>query len=100
MRAVDHLLNGGTNVIEVLLAEAADTGGDSSAGLGFILFMVFAYFIPTIVAVSRGVRNKGSVIAVNVFLGWTFIGWVVALAMALRTVDRQPLPGLQQPPLQ
>jgi hypothetical protein len=26
------------------------------------------------------------VIVVNVFLGWTLIGWVVALAMAARSV--------------
>jgi hypothetical protein len=31
--------------------------------------------------------NKGSTIVVNVFLGWTFIGWVVALAMACGRKD-------------
>jgi hypothetical protein len=25
------------------------------------------------------------VVVINVFLGWTFVGWVVALAMACRT---------------
>ena len=48
-----------------------------------LLFVVLIpYFIPTIVALSRGLHNKGSIIVVNVFLGWTLIGWVVALAMA------------------
>ncbi len=48
-----------------------------------LLLVVFVpYFIPTIVALSRGMHNKGSIIVVNVFLGWTLIGWVVALAMA------------------
>jgi hypothetical protein len=28
----------------------------------------------------------GSVVVINIFLGWTFIGWVVALAMAARSV--------------
>jgi hypothetical protein len=27
-----------------------------------------------------------SVLVINLFLGWTFVGWVVALAMALRDV--------------
>jgi hypothetical protein len=49
--------------------------------------IVFAlYFVPSIVAVARKVPNTGSIIVIDVFLGWTFIGWVVALAMACRTV--------------
>ena len=55
---------------------------NSSAGLILLLLMVIPYFIPTIVAINRNMHNKGSIIVVNVFLGWTLIGWVVALAMA------------------
>jgi hypothetical protein len=55
---------------------------NSSAGLILLIVMGIPYFIPTIVAISRNMHNKGSVIVVNVFLGWTLIGWVVALAMA------------------
>lgn len=51
-----------------------------------IVFVVALYFVPTIVAVVRGVPNVGSVIVIDTFLGWTFIGWVVALAMAARSV--------------
>jgi hypothetical protein len=45
------------------------------------------YFLPTIIAVARKVRNQGSIVVINFFLGWTLIGWVVALAMAFRTSD-------------
>ena len=52
-----------------------------------VLFLVVAiYFLPTIVGVSRNVPNSGSVFVINAFLGWTLIGWVVALAMAARSV--------------
>ena len=47
-----------------------------------MLLLFLAYFAPSIVANVRHVRNVGSVVVVNLFLGWTFIGWVVALAMA------------------
>ena len=50
------------------------------------LIILFLYFVPMIVGLIRGVPNIGSIIVINVFLGWTFIGWVVALAMACRTV--------------
>lgn len=56
----------------------------SSPALGIIIVIGF-YFVPTIVAVVRKVTNQGSVAVINLFLGWTLIGWVVALAMACRT---------------
>jgi hypothetical protein len=49
------------------------------------LIVLVLYFVPSIVAVARKVTHQGSVIVLNLFLGWTFIGWVVALAMACRT---------------
>ena len=54
---------------------------------GFILFLVVLalialYFLPTIIAVRRG-RQIGPVAVVNVFFGWSLIGWVVAISMAL-----------------
>ena len=59
------------------------TGGVTHSS-AFLIVLVF-YFLPTIVAVARKVTHQGSVIVINLFLGWTFIGWVVALAMACRT---------------
>jgi len=48
---------------------------------GFIGFLIL-YFLPIVVAGIRGHKSYGSVVVVNIFLGWTVIGWVVALAMA------------------
>ena len=56
----------------------------AAAGVG-IIFLIGIYFLPTIVAHSRKVRHQGSVAVINVFLGWTLIGWAVALAMACRS---------------
>ena len=58
---------------------------DFIVGLWLIAMLIGVYFIPTIVATERNVVNKWSVAVINAFLGWTLIGWVVALAMALRT---------------
>ena len=65
----------------------------SSSVHGLVVLVVLAvlYFLPTIIAADRGVTNTGSVIVVNVFLGWTVIGWVVALAMAARSVPPKSL---------
>jgi hypothetical protein len=54
----------------------------------FLIFLaILIYFTPTIVGGIRHVRNFGSVLVINLFLGWTLIGWVVALAMAVRSRD-------------
>jgi len=52
---------------------------------GFFFVVAALYFAPSIVAVLRHVPNTASVFVINLFLGWSFIGWVVALAMAVRS---------------
>ncbi|MFZ4104844.1 superinfection immunity protein [Flavobacterium sp.] len=47
-----------------------------------VLFMLL-YFVPTIIVMIRKTHNIGPVIVINLFLGWTFIGWIVALAMSV-----------------
>jgi hypothetical protein len=54
------------------------------AGLVLLAVLVAVYFLPAFIASRRKVPHSGSVVVVNVFLGWTLIGWVVALAMACR----------------
>ncbi len=41
------------------------------------------HFLPTIVAALRNSRNVVGIFLVNLFLGWTVIGWVVALIWAI-----------------
>jgi hypothetical protein len=56
------------------------------AGLVLLAAIGCAYFLPSFVASHRKVPNAGSVMVVNALLGWTVIGWAVALAMACRDV--------------
>ena len=51
-----------------------------------ILIAIGLYWAPTILAVSNRKANAGAIGALNFFLGWTLIGWVVALVWAM-TVD-------------
>jgi Superinfection immunity protein len=65
-------------------ALAIITGNGDRIGVAvFMLALIAAYWAPTVIAAQRGISNSGSVAIVNLFLGWTFIGWVVALAMAV-----------------
>jgi Superinfection immunity protein len=49
-------------------------------GFGFVM-----YFLPTIIALARSKRDIVGILLLNLFLGWTMIGWVVALVWALKT---------------
>ena len=48
-------------------------------GFGFVL-----YFLPAIIAFARSKRDTVSILVLNLLLGWTMIGWVIALVWALK----------------
>lgn len=50
--------------------------------------LVIVYLAPSYVAHDRKAPSLGTVVVVNVLLGWTVVGWIVALAMAYR--DKPP----------
>ncbi len=52
---------------------------------GIIVFIIglALYFLPTIIAVVRHHRNALAIFLINLFLGWTFIGWVAALVWSV-----------------
>jgi hypothetical protein len=59
------------------------TSPDSTLGWFLIAWAVVLYFLPSLVAYRRKKKNAVSIFVVNLFLGWTLVGWVVALAWAV-----------------
>jgi hypothetical protein len=49
-------------------------------GFGFVM-----YFLPSIIAFARSKRDSSSILVLNLLLGWTAIGWVIALIWAVKT---------------
>jgi hypothetical protein len=45
----------------------------------FFRCWVYLHFLPSIVALARSTRTTLSIFLLNCFLGWTRVGWVVAL---------------------
>jgi hypothetical protein len=56
-----------------------------------IIICLFIYFAPTIIGWNK--KNVGAIFMLNLFLGWTFLGWVVAIIWAF-TVDNDPQPQI------
>jgi len=47
----------------------------------FFLFAVGMYFLPAIIGWNK--RSSGGILLLNLFLGWTVIGWIIALIWAI-----------------
>ncbi len=54
----------------------------------FILLSIALYFLPAIV--GRNKANSGAIFVLNFLLGWTIVGWIVALVWAC-TVEAEPV---------
>ena len=52
-------------------------------GYLMIILVVALYFVPTIICGVKARKNGGAIAALNLLLGWTVIGWVVALIWAI-----------------
>lgn len=51
--------------------------------LFILLFFACLYFLPSIIAAFRNTHHLPALFLLNLFLGWTFIGWVLTLFIAL-----------------
>ena len=58
---------------------------NSSPVVSFLVMLLLSivYFIPSALAFWRAHRSKVAILTLNILLGWTGIGWIVALVWAL-----------------
>jgi hypothetical protein len=55
----------------------------------FLLLGTLLYFLPTIIGHNR--QNAGGIFVLNLLLGWTVIGWVIAMVWACSAETRLPV---------
>lgn len=48
-----------------------------------IVLPIVIYMFPTIIALARKKKNVGAIFILNFLLGWTLLGWIVALIWAV-----------------
>ena len=58
-------------------------------GFGALYLMLLLYVLPSVVSLRRGRPNHVSILILNITLGWTGIGWMAALLMAMRGEARK-----------
>jgi len=73
----------------LIIAQGAGAGGTAAAGGVFLLLLLALYFVPAMVAGARGHQNTAAIFMLNLFLGWTMLGWVIALVWAFTAVEKK-----------
>ena len=76
-------------------------GGGEAKGAVMLIVLALLYVLPSMLAWKRGSRRRWKITAINLLLGWTVIGWIVAMVMTLRyeppgdgdEEDREHIPG-------
>ena len=59
--------------------------------LGLVLLVAACvYLLPSVVAASTRHRHTGLIVLLNIFLGWTIAGWLIAFVWALVNPVRRP----------
>jgi hypothetical protein len=48
-----------------------------------LAFFLALYFLPTLIASGRNLYERNGILMLNLFLGWTGIGWLAALIWAI-----------------
>ncbi|TAM77420.1 superinfection immunity protein [bacterium] len=81
------------------LASVGNAAGVAGASFGVLLLVVIAigaYFIPSIIAFVKQKSNRIAILALNFFLGWSLVGWVVSLVWALSNEQPQQITIVNQ----
>jgi hypothetical protein len=59
-------------------------------GLFYLACFLGLYFLPTVFAFANSHLNAAAIFVLNLFLGWTLLGWVIALVWAFTSHRAQP----------
>ena len=53
-----------------------------------LILLVVLSFLPTVIALLRGHHNSFAIFLTNLLLGWTVVGWIIALIWSFTAVAR------------
>jgi hypothetical protein len=48
-----------------------------------VTLLLLAYFLPALMAIARRHQSWFEIVSINLFLGWTVLGWIFALIWSL-----------------
>mgnify|MGYP006451206805 CR=1 FL=1 len=61
---------------------------DELTGLMYLIAYLFIYMLPAFIAYQRSHYQTAAIAILNFLLGWTLLGWVIALVWASTQVRK------------
>jgi uncharacterized membrane protein (DUF485 family) len=52
-------------------------------GLIYAIIILFGCFLPALIAARRRHLNSSAITVLNLFLGWTVLGWIISLVWSM-----------------
>ena len=49
-----------------------------------MILLILLYFLPSIIAMKKKNKNIVTIITINLFFGWTIIGWIFTLIWVIK----------------
>jgi hypothetical protein len=63
----------------------------NAEALIYLCLILLVVFLPTVIAYCRQTHNRLLVFAINLLFGWSGVGWIIALVMALGSLSEDDL---------
>ena len=60
------------------------SGSEALGALIVLLLCLAFWFLPVIIAANRNHRNTTAIFILDLLLGWTIIGWIIALIWSVK----------------
>lgn len=57
-------------------------------GIILLILAVLFYLLPALIAAGRHHHNWVAILALNILLGWTLLGWILALVWSVTAVKK------------
>jgi hypothetical protein len=76
-------------VVPAIIASGSDGQHVEPGGIILLFVIGGIYLLPTIIASVRSHQQVAAIAALNILLGWTLLGWVIAFVWSLTAVRQR-----------
>ena len=57
--------------------------------ISIVLILITLYFIPSIIAIKKRHKDLSKILMINIFLGWTIVGWIISLVIVINKQKKE-----------
>ena len=57
--------------------------------ISIVLILITLYFIPSIIAIKKKHKDLSKILMINIFLGWTIVGWIISLVVVINKQKKE-----------